>query len=237
MTVSDTPTFLAQLRTRGWAVAQAVALDADNAALRQLGEQLGEVSIQGNHTGAPNLESLGVNRVEAMEQPMRDGVGNEVFSSNSALFPLHTDDSFSARPARYVLMHCWQADPAGGESFVAHVDEILALCDSAMVQRLHTTAYPTPSGQATVLGTDESGATTIRFNCRDMHSFAKLRKVALSPQASDDLVGLEAAAMQCLQRVQLQAGDCIAVDNHRVLHGRSAFDPRSRRLLKRLRIQ
>jgi alpha-ketoglutarate-dependent taurine dioxygenase len=233
----DIAPYKAQLQSQGWAVVPGVALDADNAALIALGRSLGEVSAQGNHHGAPNLENLGVNRVEAMEQPLRDGAGNEVFSSNAALFPLHTDNSFSAQPVRYVLMHCWQADPVGGESWVAHVDDMLALCDGDLVQRLHSTVYPTPFGQATVLGTREPGQTTIRFNCRDMHSFAKIRKAPLSQQASSDLVTLEAAAMQCLQRVQLRAGDCIVADNHRVLHGRSAFSPGSGRLLKRLRIQ
>jgi alpha-ketoglutarate-dependent taurine dioxygenase len=121
------------LQQQGWVVVPNIALDPDNASLLALGRALGEVSGQGNHSGAPNLEAEGVNRVHAMAQPLRDAAGNEVFSSNAAVFPLHTDDSFSPQPARYVLMHCWQPDPAGGgQSHLAHLGAIAAAAPTSL---------------------------------------------------------------------------------------------------------
>lgn len=76
----------------------------------------------------------------------------------------------------------------------------------------------------------------IRFNRRDMIGYAALRDQFISMQHHKDLTTLEQLAMQCVEKVPLQSGDCIVVDNHRVLHGRSAFDPSSGRLIKRLRI-
>jgi alpha-ketoglutarate-dependent taurine dioxygenase len=233
----ETNAWTADLRQQGWTVVKNVALDADNAALRQLGAQLGQTSAQGTHRGAPNLEEHGVNRVENMDVPLRDAVGNAVLSSNAEEFPLHTDDSYSPQPARYVLMHCWQADAdGGGVSWVAHVDRIAELASPDLLARLLTQKYTTPYGSAPVLWRDAEQALRIRFNRRDMHGFAKLRWQAMSEQQRQDLAELEQLAMRVVERIALQAGDCIVVDNHRVLHGRSAFNPRSGRLIKRLRI-
>jgi alpha-ketoglutarate-dependent taurine dioxygenase len=221
----------------GHCVVRHVGLDADNASLIALGKQLGTLSFQSHHKQLPSAENEGVYRVQVMDAPLHDSAGNIVLSSNADEFPLHTDDSYSPAPAHYVLMHCWQADAqGGGESWVAHVDAIVALAAADLIQRLASTPYPTPFGNASVLRHDAAGQWRVRFNCRDMMSFAQLRQQALSAQQTDDLLAFEQLAMQCMQRMQLAPGDCIVVDNHRVLHGRSAFDPASGRLLKRLRV-
>lgn len=233
------------LSQRGWQVVSGLALDENNAALLALGKELGLTSLQGSRSGAPNLENDGVNRVEAMDEPMRDAVGNPVLSSNSDIFPLHTDDSYSVSPARYVLMHCWQNDTAtdigkGGESWLSHVDHIVSKAPAALIDRLIYTPYPTPFGQATVLQrahSQQGMEWQVRFNRRDMQGFAKLRGKTLSEQQLSDLAEFESLASQCMERIRLQPGDCIVVDNRRALHGRSAFNPASGRLIKRLRIQ
>jgi hypothetical protein len=43
-----------------------------------------------------------------------------------------------------------------------------------------------------------------------------------------------AAAHAAADQVLLEAGDCLVIDNRRVLQGRVAFDPASPRLLKRV---
>jgi alpha-ketoglutarate-dependent taurine dioxygenase len=227
---------LHELHTKGWVVVPHIERDTNNASLLALGRQLGELSGQGSHKGAPNLENDGVNRVENMDKPMRDAVGNAVLSSNADVFPLHTDDSYSPRPARYVLMHCWQADENGGESWLAHVDKIVALAPSDLIERLTTRLYTTPYGSAPVLRRDAQQQWRVRFNQRDMIGFAKLRSTLITGQQRSDLAAFETLAMKCLEKVALRTGDCIVVDNHRALHGRSAFNPASRRLIKRLRI-
>jgi gamma-butyrobetaine dioxygenase len=233
------------LSQKGWYVVSGVALEDNNTALLALGKQLGLVSLQGTRSGAPNLENDGVNRVEAMDEPMRDAAGNPVLSSNSDEFPLHTDDSYNLSPARYVLMHCWQNDAstepgAGGESWLSHVNHIVSKAPADLVDRLIYTPYPTPFGQATILQRARSQQGIewqVRFNRRDMQSFAKLRGKSLSEQQLSDLAEFETLASRCMERIRLQPGDCIIVDNRRALHGRSAFNPASGRLIKRLRIQ
>jgi alpha-ketoglutarate-dependent taurine dioxygenase len=222
----------------GWAVLPSLTLDADNASLLALGQRFGKTSMLGNRSGAKHFENDGVNRVENADTPMRDGVGNPALSSTADEFPLHTDDSFAPAPARFVLMHCWQADASGGgQSWVAHVDAVLAIAPPDLIERLASSPYTTPYGSALVLQRDAQNAWRLRFNLRDMIGFAKLRFQVISEQKRKDLTAFGELAMQCVKRISLERGDCIVVDNHRVLHGRSSFDAKSGRLIKRLRIQ
>jgi alpha-ketoglutarate-dependent taurine dioxygenase len=228
---------LQAVEQKGWAVASNIAIESNNAALIALGQSFGKTSMQGSHRGAPNLENDGVNRVENMDQPLRDAAGNPVLSSNADEFPLHTDDSYSPEPARYVLMHCWQPDTSGGgESWVSHVEQALSLAPPDLIDRLASHPYATPYGSACVLTRDAVGRWQVRFNRRDMLGFAKLRFQFVSEQQKQDLAAFELLAMKCVERIPLKRGDCIVVDNHRVLHGRSSFNPISGRLIKRLRI-
>jgi alpha-ketoglutarate-dependent taurine dioxygenase len=222
---------------KGWAVFPNLAMDADNASLLALGKRFGAISMQGSRKGAPNLENDGVNRVESMDQPLRDAVGNAVLSSNADEFPLHTDDSYSPAPARFVLMHCWQADISGGGlSWISHVDRMVDHAPPDLIERLCESTYTTPFGSASVLRRDAQNRWQVRFNRRDMLGFAKLRFQFVSEQKKQDLAAFEALAMQCMETAALSQGDCIVVDNYRVLHGRSSFDPMSGRLIKRLRV-
>jgi alpha-ketoglutarate-dependent taurine dioxygenase len=224
---------------KGWAVFPNLAMDADNASLLALGKRLGKISMQGSFVESPNFEEHGVNRVESMDVPMLDGAGNEVFSTNAKDFPLHTDDTFSATPCRFVLMHCWQADRSGGGvSWLAHIDEIMAIMPPDLLQRLERSLYTAPFGYTSVLKKAEQGHWRVQFNQTNMKAFARLRfqMSHLDAQKWNDLKAFEALAMQCLHHIALNTGDCIVVDNHRALHGRSAFDAGSGRLLKRLRV-
>lgn len=223
------------LALAGWALVRGVALDEDNAALRALGDALGATSGSGLHAG-PNLERHGINRVEAMDLPRRDPSGRVILSTSADDFPLHTDDTFAARPARYVLMHCWRADPSGGGvSQVAHVDEIVARLSAATQERLRQGDFASPVGPQPVLF-DSGGAAAIRFNRRDMEGYGEKFGPRLAAGQTEALDRLLRAAGDCTRTMAMAAGDCLIVDNHRVLHGRTAFDPRSGRLLKRLRV-
>jgi hypothetical protein len=229
-----------RLAVAGYVVVPGVALDDDNAALRALGAALGATSATGITPGQPNVEQYGINRVEAMDLPRIDPGGRTVLSTSADEFPLHTDDTFARSPVRSVLMHCWQADAAGGGvSRVAHVADILAGLAPATVDRLRVPDFPSPFGLAPVLFAPEAGhgnAPCIRFNQRDFVSYGERYGPTLAP---DQLAALEQvldAASRCVQELMLSREDCLVVDNRRVLHGRTAFSPRSGRLLKRLRV-
>ena len=221
----------------GWCLVGGVPCDAANESLSKLGRVFGRISMQGTARGQPNLENDGINRIQALAEPLRDAVGNAVLSTNADEFSLHTDDSYNPEPARYVLMHCWQADASGGGvSWISDMEEIVRNLPASVFERLLHTSYPTPYGSAYVLEQRGDGHIFARFNRRDMSGYARLRGGELSPQQACDLAALEEVAMRLKQEVLLQKGDCIVADNHRVLHGRSAFDGGSGRLVKRLRL-
>lgn len=229
-----------QLAVAGYAVVRGVALDGDNRALRALAATLGATSASG--VGAalnqPNVEADGISRVEAMDVPRQDPAGRKILSTTAGVFPLHTDDTFVARPARYVLMHCWKADAAGGGvSQLAHVRDILPQLAAQSRAKLREAAFPSPFGPAPVLWDDAASATScIRYNHRDFVSFSERYGPALTADQARLLDDVLAAARTCAVDVRLAAGDCLVVDNHRMLHGRTAFNPGSGRLLKRLRV-
>lgn len=229
-----------QLAVAGYAVVRGVALDGDNRALRALAATLGATSASG--VGAapnqPNAEADGISRVEAMDLPRRDPAGREILSTTAGVFPLHTDDTFVARPARYVLMYCWKADAAGGGvSQLAHVRDLLPQLAGQSRAHLREAVFASPFGPAPVLWGDAASATPcIRFNHRDFASFGERYGPVLTADRVRILDEVLVAARACAVDVRLAAGDCLVVDNHRVLHGRTAFDPGSGRLLKRLRV-
>ena len=105
------------------------------------------------------------------------------------------------RAARFVLMHCWQANRScGGVSWISHVDHIIELASPDLIERLCESTHTTPYGSASILQRNSHNRWQVRFNRR---------------------------AMQCKVSVALRLGDCIVVHNYRVLHGRSGSDPKS----------
>jgi alpha-ketoglutarate-dependent taurine dioxygenase len=226
-----------RLRTVGHAVVHGVALDDDNAALRALGAQLGTASFHGARPGMPNVEGHGVSSIQALDRPVLDPAGRVVLSTSPATFRLHTDDTFSRTPARWVLMHCWYADPAGGDSLLAHVDDVLPRLPADMVRRLEAADFPSPDGPAPVLFGGADVVRKVRFNHRDFVGYGERFGPALAPDQLRCLDAVLLAAEAVSLRLRLETGDCLVVDNHRVLHGRTAFAAGSGRLLKRLRIQ
>ena len=200
---------------------------------------LGAVSSTGITAGQPNVEQGAVNRVEAMDVPRIDPGGRTVLSTSADDFPLHSDDTFARAPVRSVLMHCWQADAdGGGVSRVAHVADIPWRACTARDRRarLRVPDFPSPFGLASVLFEPEAGdrGPCIRFNHRrDFVSYGERYGPALAPDQVAALDQVLHAANGCARNMMLARGDCLIVDNRRVLHGRSAFAPRSGRLLQR----
>lgn len=226
-----------ELRTSGVAVVRGVALDATNRELREIGAMLGSASLSGIHPGSPNSEEFAICRVEALEQPCVDPVGQLILSTSAAEFPLHTDDTFAPQPARWVLMHCWRADEAGGGvSRVSRLTDFLPQLSTTAVKHLKAKGFASPFGSAPVLFATSEADMGIRFNRRDFDSYAKRFGPPLSGPQADALDEVMAAANAHAREVALSMGDCLIVDNWRVLHGRTAFAAGSGRLLKRLRV-
>lgn len=223
--------WVAQAKAEGWLRLSGVPCEADNASLRALGAELGEVSTQALSHRLGVVEDGAVQRVQDLARMARDRYGKSLLSAGHAEFAPHSDEAFLAEPARWVLLHCWQPDPAGaGLSRLARRDEIWALADRSARQLLTALALPYPCGEFPVL--DAQGR--LRFNRNDcLAAAAPARQAALATA----LAPLQALFAEAACSLALAAGDLLVIDNWRTLHGRDAFAAGSPRLLKRLRLR
>lgn len=210
-----------------------VPLCASNGELRAIGAQLGVASNRALPHRAGLAETGSIARVEAIDVAASDQFGKPLLSASAAAFELHTDESFCSQPARFVLLQCWRADPAGaGVSLFARREQILADADDHSRELFARCALPYPTGNFPVL--DARGL--LRFNRAECLGEMRARARAASASETQCMEAFALAAMRAAESCTLVAGDLLILDNHRVLHGRTPFNPHSRRLLKRLRI-
>jgi hypothetical protein len=157
-----------------------------------------------------------------------------MLSSTTGDFPLHTDESFAPAPSQYVMLHCWRPDTGGnGDSLLANSEAIAERLEPWALDLCHRANFVWRDCRAPIF-THQPGLDwpAVRFNIReiagdDLDERADLRARAL-PEIF--LAAAEAAA----DHILLEAGDCLVLDNRRVLHGRIAFGQGSERLLKRV---
>lgn len=216
---------MTRLRRDGYALISDLPCDPDNRALREVAASLGEASLRSVSRHQDLWEAGGVQRVQALAQPASNRFGRALRSSDADRFPLHTDESFLAQPARWVLLHCWQPDTqGGGSSLIATREALLRAASPSQIVKLQQQSLGYPCGRYPVI----AGNGQLRFNADDCQ-----------PECDQDRSWLDAAARlatNCAETLFLRQGDCLILDNHRVLHGRLAFAAESPRLLKRMRI-
>jgi len=208
-----------------------VPLDRDNRSLREIGKCLGRVSTRGQPVRSGGVEAGAVVRVETLTSQPRDQFGKRLISASALAFPLHTDESFCAIPARWVLLHCWRHDPDGGESTFARVDELAAALNTRRFEQQFTLPYPI--GDRPLIGANSM----LRFNAAEVEGEIAMRRRLPSQEERQLMERVDSIFNAHAIRFRLAPGDLLVIDNHRVAHGRSAFDPLSGRLLKRLRVE
>ena len=216
--------WVACLRERGALCMRGVPLDADNHSLRSLGAQLGPPSLRALERSLD--EGGGVQRVQSLPAGVRDRFGKPLLSAGDGEFPLHTDESFLDQPARFVLLHCWQPAATGGTNHIADVRAIAARVDRVEWIAWTQLRLPYPCGDRCAFD-----AGVLRLNPTECTA------AALSSQQRTWLGRFSASAQRAAAELALASGDLLLLDNHRMLHGRTAFDSASGRLLKRLRIR
>lgn len=196
-----------------------VGVALDNSQLLAVGCQLGRVSQQAISRHPELYEANGVQRVVALQAPAKDAFGKALRSASRADFPLHTDQSFLPAPCRYVLLHCWQAAVRGGETLLANGKQLLARADRNLQLALSQYRFRYAFGEST------TEAAIWRFSAEDI-------RVDMPRDAHwRDAIAAHLAAHA--SPLMLAQGDLLIIDNHRWLHGRTAFE--GERMLKRLR--
>lgn len=220
------------LLARGWTRLSGLDCRPDNAPLLAIARALGTVSMHALPWRSGLVEEAGVQRVAALASTPGDQFGKPLLSAHHTTFPLHSDEAFAARPCRYVLLHCWQADPdGGGQSLLATRQRIEALADAATRHALLAERFDYPCGPSVTLA-----PALMRYNRQEVEGQQRRHYGHLLAETQPWLDRLDAAFLAAAEHVSLAPGDLLIVDNHRTLHGRSAFAAGSPRLLKRVRV-
>lgn len=224
----------------GVALVSGIPHEDGNGPLIDMARSLGTLLVAGTQIPGHPLEDGVVYRVEVRNGG--EGVLDEdrlvMFSTTSERFNCHTDGYHREEPPDYVAMLCVRADAEGGDSLVVHVDALVSRLSPAERELLREPVFPTTFGSAAVLtGTDEQPQ--IRFNLREIARFSEQADERLTDAHVAAARRLdELAAEECERRkLRLAPGDCLILDNKRVLHGRTELAGESRRLLKRLWIR
>lgn len=145
------------------------------------------------------------------------------YFSNDA-FPLHTDLSYVVNPPRFLLMLCLAPDASGGGlitvSDCQHAWRRLSSSNRrplTMPQFRFRNPPNTPTGDA--------GALPISYSAHGWHVWRYRRDSMSVPE--DTLSAIDDFAFileQTTTTFGLSAGELLIVDNHRMTHGRTAFD-------------
>lgn len=160
-----------------------------------------------------------------------DGAKAAYFTSNA--FPLHTDVSYVHNPPRLMLLHCVHPSPdAGGVTILSDCRAASERLDDDDLSRLDAPVYHfiyppnCPQGESKSLPIRTPG----------MWRF-KLESMRFPDAMAGTVQRFTQALNEIAQTRLLERGDLLIVDNHRVAHGRTAFQPSSpglpeRRLLR-----
>jgi gamma-butyrobetaine dioxygenase len=155
-------------------------------------------------------------RPEMIErQHIRPHAKGTSYASTAIATPLHTDSQdYLGAPPKLQIMACVRAAARGGESLLVDGRALLERCDPALRDAL----LHEPRRQRFYFG-DIVGPTVALK--RGHHVWT------LSPIPHHDPIG-EALARELARapviELALRAGDVLVVDNHRMLHGRTAFE-------------
>lgn len=173
-------------------------------------------------------ELLGMRPEMVERQPIRPLPDGRSFASTTVFTPFHTDSQdYQGAPPAIQIMVCRRAAAAGGETRL--------LDGAALLGRL---ARENPELHAHLLRTPR----THRFYFGDVVSpTVAVKRGHLvwthSPLPPSDPIGHALAAELAREpviRIAVRDGQTLVVDNHRMLHGREAFDDPGRELVRLL---
>ncbi len=205
--------------------------DDTNAALLHLAHALGS-PVPDTRMPGHAMEGNLVYRVEFNPENQDE----HAYSATAGDFPLHTDGAHWKKPPHLVLLLCCRASAHGGDTTLAHVDDVLAQLEARHIQQLVNVPVGFDDVDAPVLQQDPwrirwNHATLQRRHQRGL--WRPHRATLDACQALDVVLGGLAAR----PALHLAPGELLVVDNTRVLHGRTTFVAASNRLLKRVRVR
>ena len=207
-----------------------------NEQLLECAARLGCLSRDGITSTDAQPEDRFVHLVRDRGAPALDPLGNAMISTTNAAQLLHTDEHFSANPAKFVLLLCIRQSDTGGDTLIAGIDEIVPKLDLDIVESLLSPIFPSAAGPVPILG-ENNGRWSVRFNLLEMERALRAPCLQFEAQQFTAIKQFVVVAEEVTVRLRLSPGDCLILRNDLVLHGRTTFPAGSRRLLKRVRVK
>ena len=153
----------------------------------------------------------------------------QISTSSKVALQLHTETAFHPYKPDFVLLMCLRGDKTAYTTY-ANISDIVECLSPGAIEELKKPQYITkvddsfrmhgePDVELTksILSEDEEGFTI----CFD--EFFMRGKTEPAKDALDELI---IAIAKCTQKVALEAGDVMVIDNRRTVHGRLPFNPR-----------
>jgi len=201
-------------------------IESDGATLVRFGAALGTLSTR--DVTVPLNEW--VQRVEALDNAVKEPGGYEVLSASSKLFPCHTDEFFERDPAQMVLqLSVRAAECGGGQTLLAFLNDIWTQLNADSIDILSQCEFPARFGSTPILVATDRGR-RVRYNR------GRLLQYELTENQMNAVEDLERAINVVKQCFLMRPGDCLVLNNWTVLHGRTDFAENSSRLLLRMRV-
>lgn len=212
-----------------------------------LAAELGAISL-GCLLGSPTPASRLNPRVAWHVQPeySNDEDVSKTFSQTSEEASMHTDTQYSPSPEKYFGLFCLRADVLGqGTSRIIKGSTLLrTLYDKHGQDILDTLGQPFPflvppvfannlEGKVEVTWAPIADVDKIRYRRDTLQRALQLPGVSITSQQAEALICLENTLKDLPKtEIHLKAGDALFVNNHRVLHGRTAFTDPKRSMLR-----
>lgn len=220
------PYYVVMPRTKGhasWQEASAIAF-----ALECIGASSGELPSR-----------LGATRVTV--NPKASSVEDAVtrYSRTTIALEPHTDSSQQKNPHSIVIFGMSRPDESGGETQMVVIDELLPLLDSDTIDLLCEPNWPLGRQPKPILETDpNTGETRISYYRKQLERSLELG-ASLSQQQHAALSALDTTITRLAAKrsFRLEKGETLLINNHKVLHGRTALAEESTRLMIRYRLR
>ena len=182
---------------------------------------------------------LGATRVTV--NPKASSVEDAVtrYSRTTIALEPHTDSSQSQKPHSIVIFGMSRPDEIGGETQMVVIDELLELLDSDTKNLLHQSIWPLGKRPKPILETHPSTeGTRISYYRKQLERSLELG-ASLSQQQCAALSNLDASITGLAEQrsFRLEKGETLLINNHKVLHGRTALAEDSNRLMIRYRLR
>ncbi len=192
-------------------------------------------------TGRPILEDAHVSftrvRVNTSVDPSGPNSDATRYSRTYQSLALHSDSSYLALPHELIAFQCITSDPAGGDSVLMPIDDLLQKLDTATLDRLRAPVYPFGKGVYSILSGEPSD-TRIRYYQAQLTQTQERTAVTLSTEHQDAISVLNTtlAEVDPAHQLRLTPGQIVFINNQKVLHGRTALSADSPRLIYRVRL-